>query len=259
MVVDAPGYGADGFAERLCEWSPSSWEVANDWRALVDGFFGSASGRQLSAFVRSRLADGATVFPPQPLQALAVTPLRSVRVVVLGQDPYHGPGQAHGLAFSVAPGVRPPPSLVNIRVEIERERQAGELAPAKCAAASLPVSGDLTRWARQGVLLLNTSLTVEQGLPASHAARGWEHLTEALVAAANRKSEPVVFMLWGAHAQSRRPAQGSEPQAAPRLFLLANHPSPLSARRKPLPFIGCGHFAKANDFLTKHGQAPVEW
>ena len=178
---------------------------------------------------------------------------------MLGQDPYHGPGQAHGLAFSVAPGVRPPPSLVNIRAEIARERQFGEMAPAKSAAASLPVSGDLTRWARQGVLLLNTSLTVEQGQPASHAARGWETLTEALIAAVNRKAEPVVFMLWGAHAQSRRPLPGAELPGAPRLFLLANHPSPLSARRQPLPFIGCGHFAQANDFLAKHGQSPVDW
>lgn len=259
MVADTPAPGADMFCERLAQWNPSHWTVASDWRALVDDFFDSASGRQLAAFVRSRLSTGAVVFPPEPLRALAVTPLQSVRVVVLGQDPYHGPGQAHGLSFSVAPGVRPPPSLVNIQGEIARERQAGELPAALPHGGSVPASGDLTHWASQGVLLLNTCLTVEQGQPGSHAGRGWENLTQALVAAVNAKAEPIVFMLWGAHAQSRRPAPGTEPRGAPRLHLLANHPSPLSARRKPLPFIGCGHFAQANDFLAKHGQSPVQW
>jgi len=251
--------GAEGLCERLGAWSPSDWKVAHDWRDLVDAFFASDEGLQLGAFVRSRLSDGAVVFPPYPLQALALTPLQSVKVVVLGQDPYHGPGQAHGLAFSVASGVRPPPSLANIRTEIARERAAGVLAPAKLDPAALPLSGDLTCWSRQGVLLLNTCLSVEQGRPGSHAGRGWELLTHALIAAVNRKSEPIVFMLWGAHAQFRRPTPGTEPPGVPRLHLLANHPSPLSARRKPAPFIGCGHFAQANDFLVTHGRSPVDW
>ena len=251
--------GADSFEERLAAWSPSAWEVASDWRDLVAPFFASDGGQQLGAFVRSRLADGAVVFPPRPLQALALTPLHSVKVVVLGQDPYHGPGQAHGLAFSVAPGLRPPPSLVNIRTEIAREREAGLLAPSRQDPAAVPLTGDLTRWACEGVLLLNTCLSVEQARPGSHVGRGWELLTQALIGAVNRKSGPIVFMLWGAHAQSRRPAAGTEPQGVPRLHLLANHPSPLSARRKPVPFIGCGHFAQTNDFLVQHGQSPVDW
>ena len=251
--------GADLFCERLAAWNPSDWEVASDWRDPVDTFLASDGGRQLGDFVRSRLSDGAVVFPPYPLRALALTPLQSVKIVVLGQDPYHGPGQAHGLAFSVATGLRPPPSLVNIRTEIARERELGLLAPSRLDPAALPLSGDLTRWARQGVLLLNTCLSVEQGQPGSHAGRGWELLTEALIAQVNRKYEPIVFMLWGAHAQSRRPAPGSEPAGVPRLHLLANHPSPLSARRKPVPFIGCGHFARANDFLVKHGRSAVDW
>lgn len=256
-----PAHNADGgwFGERLTDWSPAQWPIAGDWREPVDGFFASDCGQRLGAFVRSRLTAGAIIFPPQPLRMLAVTPLQTVKVVVLGQDPYHGRGQAQGLAFSVAQGARIPPSLVNIRAEIARERQAGELEPARSGAGLPAGSGDLTCWSRQGVLLLNTCLTVEQGLAGSHAQRGWEAFCDALVAAVNNKPEPVVFMLWGAHAQSRRPAPATEPVGAPRLHLLANHPSPLSARRSPLPFLGCGHFALANAFLVGHGRSPIEW
>lgn len=258
MVDEHVGRATDWLGDRLTQWNPPAWTVASDWQALVDQFFTGAAGMRLGAFVQSRLAAEAVVYPPQPLRALTQTPKASVKVVILGQDPYHGPGQAHGLAFSVGPGVRLPPSLGNVRAEIARERLAGELA---VAAEHDPAtrSGDLTRWARQGVLLLNTCLTVEQGQAGSHSQQGWEVLTDLLIQAVNQKTGPLVFMLWGAHAQAGRPKPGTEPKGAPRLHLLANHPSPLSARRKPVPFIGCGHFARANDFLIRHGAAPVDW
>ncbi len=248
----------DLLAERLIAWQPADWPVAPDWRELTAAFFASAAGQALGAFIAARLAAGATVYPPQPLQALALTPLYTVKVVILGQDPYHGPGQAHGLAFSVAPGVRPPPSLCNIRAEIARERSAGELPGIGGPGASS--NGDLTGWARQGVLLLNTCMTVEQGAAGSHSKAGWEVLTDRILAAVEGLAGPVVYMLWGAHAQARQPlATASTAGGAPRLHLLANHPSPLSARRQPVPFIGCGHFARANEFLLRHGQTPIDW
>ncbi len=163
-------------------------------------------------------------------------------MVILGQDPYHGRGQAHGLAFSVPPGVRVPPSLRNIFKEIERD--LGTPPPA------FPVpGGSLVHWAEQGALLLNTVLTVEEAQPGSHAKRGWEVLTDALIAHVAGEAQPVVFMLWGAHAQSKR-ALITAPQ---HLVLCANHPSPLSALRPPVPFIGCGHFGKARAFRRAHG------
>ncbi len=153
-----------------------------------------------------------------------------------------------------------PPSLRNIRAEIERERQAGELlADAPPESGLRRLDGDLTTWARQGVLLLNTCMTVEQAAPGSHAKAGWEVLTDRILAAVQRNPGPLVFMWWGAHAQARRPLQAGDDGVAPRLHLLANHPSPLSARRMPVPFIGCGHFALANDFLVRHGATPIDW
>lgn len=221
-------------ADRLRHADPSDWPVAVGWHAVVDAFFGESKGRELLDFLKHRLADGAVVYPPQPLRALQLTAPESVRVVILGQDPYHGPGQAEGLAFSVAPGVAMPPSLRNVFSELRRD--LGTLRP------SDPVpGGSLVRWAEQGVLLLNTCLTVEAGRPASHAKRGWETLTDALIRQVNGSARPVVFMLWGAHAQSKRGLidAGRHP------ILMANHPSPLSALRPPLPFIGCGHFSAA--------------
>jgi uracil-DNA glycosylase len=167
MAAD-PGDGAD----RLTAWQPARWPVAPDWRLLVDGFFASPSAQELGAFVRSRLEAGAVVYPPRPLWAFELTPLFEVRVVILGQDPYHGAGQAQGLAFSVAEGQRQPPSLRNIFKELQRD-----------LGLPLPASGSLLRWARQGVLLLNTCLTVEEGQPASHARQGWETLTDTVLAA----------------------------------------------------------------------------
>jgi uracil-DNA glycosylase len=221
-------------ADQLQSADPSAWPVALGWKALTDNFFLSEAGQKLIEFLRIRLTAGAIVFPPQPLRALQLTPPEQVRVVILGQDPYHGRGQAEGLAFSVAPGVALPPSLRNIFKELQRDLGT---APPK-----FPVpGGSLVRWATHGVLLLNTCLTVEEGKPASHAGKGWELLTDALIRAVSVGDHPVVFMLWGAHAQSKRMLiDGNR-----HLVLLANHPSPLSALRPPLPFLGCGHFSQA--------------
>lgn len=250
---------APGLTGGLDAWAPADWPVAADWVPVVADFWASGAGRQLGDFVAQRLRAGATVYPAQPLRALALTPLAEVRVVILGQDPYHGPGQAEGLAFSVPPGVRLPPSLRNIFKELAREA-------AQPADLGLPGSGSLVRWARQGVLLLNTCLTVEQGQAGSHAGRGWELLTEALLRAVLARSQPVVFMLWGAHAQKFAPlvSEAADPQIGGaeegRLCVLtANHPSPLSALRAPQPFLGCGHFGLANDFLVSRGVPKIDW
>lgn len=221
-------------ADQLTAADPASWPVAPGWQALVSEFFRSDAGCGLLAFLENRLQAGVAVFPPQPLRALHLTPPESVRVVILGQDPYHGRGQAEGLAFSVAPGVPIPPSLRNIFTELRRD--LGTAFP------SFPEpGGSLVRWARQGVLLLNTCLTVEEGRPASHSGRGWEWLTDAVIRQVSKDAVPTVFMLWGAHAQGKRPLI----DASRHLVLLANHPSPLSALRPPVPFIGCGHFSQA--------------
>lgn len=234
-----------GHGRHLTRWNPADWPLAADWATEIGRFLASSTGRQLGVFIEQRLAAGAVIYPPQPFRALQLTPLADVEVVILGQDPYHGPGQAQGLAFSVPDGVKPPPSLRNIFKELARDpRVHPEAHP----------GGSLERWASQGVLLLNTSLTVEEGQAASHARQGWETLTDQLISAVSAKPEPVVFMLWGAHAQGKRVL------IQPRhLVLAANHPSPLSALRLPQPFIGCGHFSAANDFLESHGRRPVRW
>lgn len=207
-------------------------EVPVDWQPVCRAWQASAEGRRLLAHVAARQAAGATIYPATPFAALQMTPLASVRAVILGQDPYHGQGQAEGLAFSVPVGQKLPPSLRNIYQE--RQRDLG---------GPLPRHGHLGAWARQGVLLLNTALTVEAGLPASHARQGWEALTDALIVEVARLPRPVVFLLWGAHAQAKQALIEAAAPGRHRL-LLANHPSPLSARRPPLPFIGCGHFGQ---------------
>ncbi len=232
--------------------------MSDDWRPVLDHFLASPTGRQLGRFACGRLASGAAIYPPQPLRALELTPLTHVKVVILGQDPYHGPGQAEGLAFSVAPGVRLPPSLRNIFKEIARDPLLGH------GALPAPADGSLVRWAQQGVLLLNTCLTVEEGRPASHAQRGWEMLTDAIVTIVASQKTPMVFMLWGAHAQAKQriieiAGGNTEGVRADHLVLTANHPSPLSALRPPKPFLGCGHFGLANDFLRQHGVQPIRW
>ena len=226
---------------QLMSADPSDWPVAPDWKPVVDEFFASATGQRLLAFLSERLEAGAVIFPPRPLRALELTPAKDVRVVILGQDPYHGRGQAEGLAFSVAPGVALPPSLRNIFKELQRD--LGTPPP------KFPVpGGSLVNWATHGVLLLNTCLTVEEGSAASHAGKGWEMLTDSVIRQVAAGDHPVVFMLWGAHAQSKRVLIDE----GRHKVLLANHPSPLSALRSPLPFIGCGHFSQARDWRIAH-------
>lgn len=240
---------------RLAQWSPADWPVQPDWQPTLEAFWRSAAGLSLAQFVQSRLDAGVVVYPRHPLWALQLTPLAQVKVVILGQDPYHGPHQAQGLSFSVAPGVKIPPSLRNIFKELQRD-----------LSQSAPTSGSLEAWAKRGVLLLNTCLTVEDGLPASHAKRGWEQLTDALLAEVARTVPACVYMLWGGHAQAKaelierearaqlagfvglRVAGASKREA---LVLKANHPSPLSALRPPQPFIGCGHFSQAKAWLAQ--------
>lgn len=220
--------------DQLSSSDPADWPVAPGWQPLVDEFFGSAVGQKLQAFLRERLDAGAVIFPPQPLRALELTPPEDVRVVILGQDPYHGRGQAEGLAFSVAPGVALPPSLRNIFKELQRD--LGTAPP------PFPnPGGSLVKWAKHGVLLLNTCLTVEEAQPASHSGRGWEVLTDAVIQHVSNGAKPVVFMLWGSHAQSKRALIDVKRHKV----LMSNHPSPLSAQRPPVPFIGCGHFGEA--------------
>ncbi len=199
--------------------------------------------RALEDFLKEEQAAEKTIYPAQEdlFAALRLTPLSSVKVVILGQDPYHGPEQAHGLSFSVRKGVRPPPSLKNIYKEIVRS-----------TGAAMPETGDLTGWARQGVLLLNATLTVEAGMAGSHQKRGWEMLTDALVQECAAQDHPCVFMLWGAYAQKK----GAFIARSKHLVLEAVHPSPLSAHRG---FIGCGHFSAANEFLIKTRQSPIDW
>lgn len=230
-------------ADQLQSSDPADWPVAPDWQPLVEDFFAGATGQQLLTFLHQRLEAGAVIFPPQPLRALELTPPDEVRVVILGQDPYHGRGQAEGLSFSVAPGVRMPPSLQNIFKEMQRD--LGVPFP------PFPnPGGSLVKWARNGVLLLNTCLTVEEGQAASHSGKGWELLTDAVIRHIAQGTRPVVFMLWGSHAQSKR---AFIPGDRGHLVLTSNHPSPLSALRPPVPFIGNGHFGKARDFRAQHG------
>ncbi len=225
--------------DRLLEWAPERWPAAADWQSVLRAFWASAEGQHLADFVRARLQAGAVVYPPQPLRALELTALDEVRVVILGQDPYHGPGQAEGLAFSVPDGVKFPPSLRNIFVELARD-----------LGAEPPASGSLAHWARRGVLLLNTCLTVEQGRPASHARQGWETLTDQLIRACSAHAAPKAFLLWGTHAQSK----AGLIDAGRHLVLQANHPSPLSARRPPRPFIGCAHFGRVQSWLEQRDE-----
>jgi uracil-DNA glycosylase len=220
--------------------------LAPAWRAASEPFIQSAALERLCRFVDGRILEGAIVYPANPLAALRHAPPDAVRVVIVGQDPYHGAGRAHGLAFSVPQGVTPPPSLRNILNEVARD-----------CGCEPPAGGCLQRWARQGVLLLNSVLTVEQDQPASHARRGWEEFTSALIDALARQPSPKVFLLWGAHAQALQPLITGAGDL--HRVLLANHPSPLSARRGPVPFIGCGHFSAANEYLASKGRGLIDW
>jgi uracil-DNA glycosylase len=219
-----------------------------EWAPLLQAWAASDAGRSLIGQVDARLAAGATVYPADVFRALALTPLSQVRVLILGQDPYHGPEQADGLAFSVPDGQRLPPSLRNVFKELQRD-----------LGLPAPPSGSLWAWARQGVLLLNSSLTVEDGHPASHAKLGWQVLTDRIVKSMAEDSRPKVFMLWGAHAQAKAALVAAAGER--HLVLQSNHPSPLSATRVPVPFIGCGHFRRAGDFLraAEPTVGPLDW
>lgn len=249
--VSAPsGLGLPHMSTRgagLKRWPPDLSNLDEGWAPLVSDFLALPTGQALSLHLAEALAAGKIIYPPEPFKALTLTPLSQVRVVILGQDPYHGPGQAEGLAFSVAPGVQWPPSLRNIFKELQQS-----------LGTPVPAQGSLVHWARQGVLLLNTCLTVEAGLPASHKGWGWEVLTDALVRATAKSSHPRVYMLWGTQAQAKKnliEAAGN----GRHLILQANHPSPLSASRPPMPFLGCGHFAQANAFWLGNSEKCIKW
>lgn len=194
--------------------------------------------------VARRRAVGVTIYPPKNavFNAFATTPFENIKVVIIGQDPYHGPLQAHGLSFSVPDGVKPPPSLANIYKELDRDYPN----------FTIPKHGNLTAWAEQGVLLLNTVLTVEAGHAHSHAKLGWEQFTDAVIATINQHLDQVVFMLWGGHAQKK----ARQVDASRHCVLTAPHPSPLSAHRG---FIGCGHFSKANTYLQETNRSLINW
>ncbi|MFC4161564.1 uracil-DNA glycosylase [Chitinimonas lacunae] len=215
---------------------PEAWR---DWLAAETS---QDYWRELHAFLDKELTAGKTIYPPRPrwYAALEAVAPAEVKVVILGQDPYHGPGQAHGLSFSVPAGVALPPSLRNIFKEISQE------------FGKAPQSGDLSNWAKQGVLLLNSVLTVEAGRAGSHQKRGWERFTNALIARLALEREGVVFMLWGAYAE----AKATLIDPARHLVLRSPHPSPLSAHRG---FFGNGHFAAANAYLAEHGVEPIDW
>ncbi|WP_133478398.1 uracil-DNA glycosylase [Cognatilysobacter segetis] len=213
------------------------------WKARVGEYLLRNDMQQLAALLRERKRAGAQVFPPGPeiFNAFDATPFDDTRVVILGQDPYHGPGQAHGLAFSVRPGVPIPPSLLNIFAELQRD-----------LGIPKPDHGCLLPWAWQGVLLLNAVLTVEAGRAGAHQGKGWEGFTDHVVDVLNAEREGLVFLLWGSYAQ----AKGKRIDTARHRVLKAPHPSPLSAHRG---FIGCGHFSAANQYLARRGGRPIDW
>lgn len=220
--------------------------VPDSWKAALDPVLAGPQQRRLGGFLKAEEAAGKRIHPPRGtrLRALEMTPLEAVKVVILGQDPYHGPGQAHGLCFSVNEGVRVPPSLVNIYKELEAD-----------LGLPRPGHGNLEKWARQGVLLLNNALTVEEGRAGSHQGMGWEALTDAAVAAVAEKRDPCVFLLWGSHAQAKA-MRIPGLRDGPHLVLTAPHPSPLSAHRG---FLGCRHFSQANAFLEAQGRGAIDW
>ncbi|MBE8566413.1 uracil-DNA glycosylase [Vibrio sp. OPT20] len=218
--------------------APKSWEsIINDERD-------KAYFQSVLAFVEQQRNSGKTIYPPQEqvFSAFDMTPFESVRVVILGQDPYHGANQAHGLAFSVLPGVKIPPSLRNMYKELAQDIEGFEI----------PSHGYLDTWASQGVLMLNTVLTVEEAKAHSHAKCGWETFTDTIIAELNQRSEPIIFLLWGAHAQKK----GQAIDADKHHVLTAPHPSPLSAHRG---FFGCQHFSTTNKLLSSMDQQPIDW
>ncbi len=218
-------------------------QLEESWKSHLLDEFQQPYMTQLRDFLLQRKREGAVIFPPGPLifNALNTTPFDDVRVVILGQDPYHGPGQAHGLCFSVQEGVRIPPSLLNIYKEIRND-----------LGGDIPDHGMLQSWAQQGVLLLNSVLTVERGRAGAHQGKGWEQFTDRVINELNDSKEGLVFMLWGSYAMKK----GSSIDRSRHLVLTAPHPSPLSAHRG---FFGCQHFSKTNEYLASRGQQPINW
>ena len=228
--------------------------LESSWKAALAKEFEAEYVVRLRSFLVNEKRGRKTVYPmgPEIFKALDSCPLPDTRVVIIGQDPYHGPRQAHGLCFSVPPGIAPPPSLVNIFQEIE-EDMCDENVPGGSSTSKIaPGKGCLEPWARQGVLLLNSVLTVVQGRAGSHQGMGWETFTDRVVEVINRDREHVVFMLWGSYAQRK----GAMVDREKHCVLSAPHPSPLSAYRG---FFGCRHFSKANQYLVAHGRSPVDW
>lgn len=222
------------------------FELEPSWKKVLEQELALPYIPQLAAFVSRERSLGIPVYPPPELvfNALLTTPFEKVKVVIMGQDPYHGPGQAHGLCFSVPKGVPPPPSLQNVFKEINTD-----------LGTPIPNHGCLLSWAEQGILLLNATLTVRQGEPMSHHGKGWERFTDAVVASLCSRKDPVIFVLWGKSAQEKcRHLQSS--QNSHHATLTAAHPSPLSARQG---FFGCRHFSKINSLLLKFGKEPIQW
>jgi len=227
----------------VADSSAENVQLEPGWKQHLAGEFEQDYMARLRAFLADEKRAGKTVFPPGPdiFNAFNLTPFDKVKVVILGQDPYHGPDQAHGLCFSVQRGVKTPPSLVNIYKEIHRD-----------LGIEIPPHGNLTHWAEQGVLLLNAVLTVEAGQAASHQKRGWEQFTDQAIEHLNREREGLVFLLWGSHAQKK----GKLIDRDKHCVLTAPHPSPLSAHRG---FLGCGHFSRANQYLLQQGKTAIDW
>ncbi|AUD59391.1 uracil-DNA glycosylase [Shewanella sp. Pdp11] len=214
------------------------------WQTFIDEQRALPYFQQLSAFVDNERRAGKVVYPPEAdvFNAFSMTPLEKVKVVLIGQDPYHGPDQAHGLCFSVKRGIKPPPSLANMYKELATDIDG----------FTIPSHGDLSAWAEQGILMLNTVLTVEQGKAHSHAKAGWEVFTTAVLELLNRQTQPIIFVLWGSHAIKK----GQVINAPQHQVLTGPHPSPLSAYRG---FFGCGHFSQVNQLLLERGKAPIRW
>lgn len=227
--------------------------LPQDWRAVLDAPTAQRALATITTRVQAAIESGAIIYPEDPWRALRLTPLSAVKVLILGQDPYHGPGQAQGLAFSGANTGKTPPSLRNILTEIDRD--LGQTISSIGAMRT----NDLSGWARQGVLLLNTVLTVQSGQAASHAKLGWQAVTDVLIDAVAQRNTPTVYMLWGAHAQAKLDRIEATSLSDNRLILQANHPSPLSARRPPVPFIGCGHFSATNRWFAERGLSTIDW
>jgi uracil-DNA glycosylase len=228
-------------------------KIDESWKQALRAEFEKPYFVELSEFIKSEILAGQTIYPhPRNIfAAMDITPFEKVRVVILGQDPYHGPGQAHGLAFSVQEWVKIPPSLVNMFKEIQAEKSSGALPPWERGVGGIQ-NWDLSRWANQWVLLLNTTLTVRAGQPLSHAGKWWETFTDAIIHTLSEKRDFLIFLLWWSHAQKKK----SLIDTTKHIILEAPHPSPLSAHRW---FLGCGHFSKTNALLREHWIAEIEW